>query len=75
MSLTLDELKEKLTERYDPDMLIEVLKLSSDELVEAFEFRILEMFDKLEEEFEDEDGEWNHRWSATDYESWNVEDE
>lgn len=46
MSLTLDELKERLAS-LDEITLMELLDIHSDELVEAFEDRIEENIDKL----------------------------
>lgn len=46
MSLTLDELKERLSS-LDEVTLMEILNIHSDELVEAFEDRIEEEQDKL----------------------------
>lgn len=48
---TIEELKEKIVETYDPDLLIEVLKLTTEELVELVQDRIEEMADFFEEEF------------------------
>ena len=50
---TLEELKEKIVETYDPDLLIEVLKLTTEELVEMAQDRIEEMAEFFEEEFRD----------------------
>ena len=50
MSCTLDELMERLAERLDPEELCDLLQLSSEDIVGAFEDRIKENFDKLEEE-------------------------
>lgn len=49
---TLEELKEKIVETYDPDLLVEVLKLTTEDLVEALSDRIEDMADFFEEEFE-----------------------
>ena len=46
MSVTLDELKERLA-RLDEITLMEILDIHSDELVEAFEDKIEEEQDKL----------------------------
>ncbi len=52
MNLTLEELKEKLAEQHDPDTLIELLNLTSEEIVEAFTDKISDNYDKLIEEVE-----------------------
>jgi len=49
--LTLEELKEKIIEHYDADLLVEVLKIDTKEIVEFFEDKILDMADFFEEEF------------------------
>ena len=54
MSLTLRELKDKLAERYDPELLLEMLEISSEDIVEAFEDKILARFDNLQDEVSDE---------------------
>lgn len=40
--LTLDELKERLAEQIDPDLVVELLELTTEEILDRF-------FDKLEE--------------------------
>lgn len=52
MSLTLEELKERL-KKLDEITLLEVLDISSEEIVERFEDLIEEKFDDLEEDFEE----------------------
>jgi len=37
MSLTLEEIKERLLKIYDPDDLLEALEISSEELLDRFE--------------------------------------
>ncbi len=54
MSLTLYELKEKLLERYDPDLLLEMLEISAEDLLNAFEDKVIDKFAKLEEELDNE---------------------
>ena len=54
MARTLAELKEALVMEYDEYTLLEILDISSEELVEAFEEKIQNKFDKL---VEDLDGE------------------
>jgi hypothetical protein len=41
-------LKERVAERYDPDYLVDVLNISSEELVDAFEDRLVSL---AEQEF------------------------
>lgn len=50
MSCTLDELMERLAERLDPEEILELLQITTEELVGAFEDKIRENFDRLEEE-------------------------
>ena len=50
---TLEELKELIKERVDPDLLVEELELSSEELVDAFEDKILARYSKLQQLVED----------------------
>jgi len=47
MTITLEELKELLIERVDPDLLLEELELSSEDLVDRFEDRIEAKFSRL----------------------------
>lgn len=54
MSLTLVELKEKLI-KLDEVTLLEVLEISSEDLVERFVDVIEERFDEIEIEFQEED--------------------
>jgi hypothetical protein len=54
MSLTLEELKEKLMENYDPDDLLEFLELSSEEILDRFEDKVIRRFEQLEQEFIEE---------------------
>ena len=50
MSLTLDEIKEKLLDVYDPDDLIEALEITSEEILDRFEDKLIKRFDKFHEE-------------------------
>lgn len=52
--MTLDELREKLLDNYDPDDIISALDISSEELLDRFEDKLIDKLDKLEGEFEDE---------------------
>lgn len=47
MAVTLEELKELLKERVDPDLLLEELELSTEDLVDNFEDKILVKFTRL----------------------------
>ena len=47
MALTLEELKQLLKERVDPDLLLEELNISTEELVDRFEDKIAQRFNKL----------------------------
>lgn len=51
--LTPEERKEKIIDHIDPDFLVEVLDISTEQLVEAFEDQLLEnwhLFEYLEED-------------------------
>jgi hypothetical protein len=52
--LTFDEICDKITTRYDADQLVDLLDLTTEDILNAFEFRVAEMYDKLNEEFSDE---------------------
>jgi hypothetical protein len=54
MSLTLDEIKERLLQHYDPDDLIEALQISSEEILDRFEDKLLRKVDEFHEELEEE---------------------
>lgn len=47
MNVTLQELCELLKERVDPDLLVEELNLSTEDIVDRFEDRIEAKFSKL----------------------------
>ncbi len=55
--LTFKELKERMSERLNPDDLIEILEISSEELVEAFQDKIQERLDHFLGEFDEESEE------------------
>lgn len=56
MTTTLKELQNRLAERYDPDELVELLEISSEELSEAFPDHIESKFEALANElFDDEE--------------------
>ena len=47
--LTLAELKERILQEYDPDLLVEVLEITSEELLDRFEDKVLENIELFEE--------------------------
>lgn len=53
MSMTLQELKEKLSHECDETMILELLEIDGEMLVERFEDEIQNRYDKLVEEFEE----------------------
>ena len=55
MSITLEELKEQVIATLDEELICEMLSISTSDLVDAFEDRILKNFDKIAEEFEQDD--------------------
>jgi len=59
MSLTMEEIKERLLRTYDPEDFLETLEITSDELLDRFEDKLinrLEYFaEELASEEEDED--------------------
>jgi len=59
MSLTMEEIKERLLRTYDPEDFLETLEITSEELLDRFEDKLinrLEYFaEELEVEEEDED--------------------
>ncbi len=54
MSLTLEEVKEKILHLYDPDDLLEALQISSEEILDRFEDKLIRKLDQFTEELEDE---------------------
>ena len=54
MSLTLDEIKERILQYYDPDDLLEALQISSDEILDRFEDKLMKRLDEFHEELEEE---------------------
>ena len=55
MPITLEELKEQVIATLDEELICEMLSISTLDLVDAFEDRILKNFDKIAEEFEQDD--------------------
>ena len=58
MSLTLEEIKERLLKTYDPDDLLEALEITSEEMLDRFEDKLINRLDVFEEELEDEENEY-----------------
>jgi hypothetical protein len=57
MALLLSELKARLAQEFDPDTILEILKITSEELVEAFSDRIEEQYEELIGEVDEEEWE------------------
>jgi len=55
MSLTLEEMKERLTKTYDPDDLLEVFHITTEDILNRFEDRLIRNLDSFYEEFEEEE--------------------
>lgn len=53
MSLTLEEIKERLLKTFDPDDLLEALQITSEEILERFEDKLINRLDVFEEELEE----------------------
>jgi hypothetical protein len=58
MSLTLEEVKERLLKTFDPDDLLEALQITSEELLDRFEDKLINRLDVFEQELEEEDNEY-----------------
>jgi hypothetical protein len=57
MSLTLEEVKERLLKTFDPDDLLEALQITSEQLLDRFEDKLINRLDVFEEELEEEENE------------------
>lgn len=55
--MTLEELKEKISQNWDEITILDVLGIDAEQLVERFEDVIEEKFDKLCKEFETDENE------------------
>ena len=53
MSLTMNEIKEKLLERYEVDDLVEALAVTSEELLDRFEDKLINRLDGFEEDLKE----------------------
>lgn len=49
--MTLDELKELILAHYDPEDLLEIMQISSEEILDRFEDRVIQYRDTLKEPF------------------------
>ena len=58
MSLTLEEIKERLLKTMDPDDLLEVLQVTSEEILDRFEDKLINRLDVFEQELEEEENEY-----------------
>lgn len=58
MSLTLEEIKERLLKTMDPDDLLEVLQVTSEEILDRFEDKLINRLDVFEQELEEEEHEY-----------------
>jgi hypothetical protein len=58
MSLTLEEVKERLLKTFDPDDLLEALQITSEEMLERFEDKLINRLDVFERELEEEENEY-----------------
>lgn len=58
MSLTLEEVKERLLKTFDPDDLLEALQITSEQLLERFEDKLINRLDVFERELEEEENEY-----------------
>ena len=57
MSLIMDEIRERVLQRYDADDLVEALDVSAEELLDRFEDKFINRLDKFEEEINGD--EWD----------------
>ena len=55
--LTPQELADRVAERYDPDLLVEVLELSSKEILDAFMDKFIEKREKFYDDDEHEEAD------------------
>mgnify|MGYP005989669927 FL=1 len=53
-NLTMDEIREKILDRYDPDDLIDFLELTSKEILDRFEDKLINRLEMFEEELKDD---------------------
>mgnify|MGYP003125720423 FL=1 len=53
-NLTMDEIREMILKRYDPDDLIDYLELTSEEILDRFEDKLINRLEVFEEELQDD---------------------
>ena len=53
-NLTMDEIREKILDRYDPYDLIDFLELTSEEILDRFEDKLINRLEMFEEELKDD---------------------
>ena len=53
-NLTMDEIREMILKRYDPDDLVEYLELTSEEILDRFEDKLINRLEQFEEELQDD---------------------
>jgi hypothetical protein len=58
MSLTLEEVKERLLKTFDPDDLLEALQITSEQILDRFEDKLINRLDVFEQELEEEEHEY-----------------
>jgi hypothetical protein len=58
MSLTLEEVKERLLKTFDPDDLLEALQITSEQILDRFEDKLINRLDVFEQELEEEANEY-----------------
>ena len=58
MSLTLEEVKERLLKTFDPDDMLEALQITSEEMLDRFEDKLINRLDVFEQELEEEENEY-----------------
>ena len=58
MSLTLEEIKERLLKTFDPDGLLEALQITSEEMLDRFEDKLINRLEVFEQELEEEENEY-----------------
>ncbi len=58
MSLTLEEVKERLLKTLDPDDLLEALQITSEQILDRFEDKLINRLGVFEEELEEEENEY-----------------